>query len=211
MDFFALFFALFFLVFWISFPQNRLPGLFSSSLALLAGGVFALVRYLLIAEPRFHDFGWSLYGVALLFSILPPVVLFSAIFVLLRLLRVLVPVPGQNETDGWTVWLLLALVPYCAVFALVSAEPGTVKQLVLLPLLWVVQIVAIHFLVIRVTNTENVLLRILFAVAALAVPFLCAAVYRAWVAKELLGFVLFLLPLVAVFAASFLRYIRAKA
>jgi hypothetical protein len=63
----------------------------------------------------------------------------------------------------------------------------------------------------RITNAAHVLLRILCAVAALAVPFLCAAVYRAWVAKELLGFALFLLPLVAVFAASFLRYIRTKA
>jgi hypothetical protein len=211
MVFFALLFALFFLIFWISFPQNRLPGLLSTSLALLTGVGVALIRYLAGAEPRFHDFGWSLYGTALLFSLLPPVVLPSTVFVLLRRLRVLPPVPGQNEADGWAAWLLLALVTYCAVFALVSAEPGTVKQLVLLPLLWIVQIVTIHFLVIRVTNTENVLRRILFAVAAFAVPFLCAAVYRAWVAKELLGALLFLVPLVMVFAVSFLRYIRAKA
>jgi hypothetical protein len=208
---FALFFALFFLVLWVSFPQNRLPGLFSVSLALLAGGGFALIRYLLIAEPRFHDFERSLYGAALLFLILPPVVLFSAVFVLLRRLRILPPVPGQNEADGWAAWLLLANVPYGAVFALVSAEPGTVKQLILLPLLWVAQIVTIHFLVIRVAGAVKILPRILFAIIALAVPFLCAAIYRTWVAKELFRFALFLLPLIVIFAVSFLRYIRAKA
>jgi hypothetical protein len=208
---FALFFALFFLVFWISFPQNRLPGLFSVSLALLVGLMLALIRYLLIAEPRFHDFGWSLYTTALLFSILPPVLLFSAVYVLLRWLRVLAPVSGQDEADGWAVWLLLALIPYCAVFALVSAEPGTVKQLVLLPPLWVVQIVAMHFLAIRGAGAIKTSLRVLFAAAALAVPFLCAAVYWMWVAKELVGFALFLLPLIVVFVLSFLRYIRAKA
>jgi hypothetical protein len=211
MALFALIFALFFLIFWISFPQNRLPGLFSISLALLTGVGVALIRYLTGAEPRFHDFERSLYGTALLFSILPPVVLPSAVFVLLRRLRVLSPMPGQNEADGCAAWLLLALVPYCAVFALVSAEPGTVKQLVLLPLLWVIQIITIHFFAIRVMGTIKIFLRILFAAAALAVPFLCAAVYRAWVAKELVEALLFLLPLAVVFVLYFLRHIRAKA
>jgi hypothetical protein len=197
---FALLFALFFLIFWVSFPQNELPGLFSISLALLTGAFWALVRYLVVAEPRFHDFGQSLYGTALTASLLPPVVLPAVVYVLLRRLRVL-----ADEAGGWAAWLLLAMIPYCAVFALAPAEPGTVKQLVLLPLLWMVQIIGIHFFIRGISGMAHLLLRVLFVAGALAVPFLCAAVYWAWAAKEPVWFVLLLLPLEAVFAGYFIR------
>jgi hypothetical protein len=200
---FALLFALFFLIFWVSFPQNELPGIFSISLALLTGAFVALVRYLVVGEPRFHDFGWSLYGAALAASLLPPVVLPSAVFVLLRRLRVLSA--GADEAGSWAAWLLLAMIPYCAIFAFASAEPGTVKPLVLLPLLWAVQIIGMHFFIGRIPGAASLLRRVLFGAAALAVPFLCAAVYRAWVAKEPVWFVLLLLPLAAVFAGYFIR------
>jgi hypothetical protein len=200
---FALFFALFFLIFWVSFPQNELPGGFSISLALLTGTFWALARYLVVAEPRFHDFGRSLYGTALTASLLPPVVLPSAVFVLLRRLRVLAA--GADEAGSWAAWLLLAMIPYCAVFALASAEPGTVKPLVLLPLLWVVQIIVMHFFIERIWGTLHLLLRVFFGVLALAVPFLCAAVFWAWVAKEPVWFALLLLPLAVVFVWYFIR------
>jgi hypothetical protein len=200
---FALLFALFFLIFWVSFPQNELPGLFSISLALLTGAFVALVRYLVVAEPRFHDFGWSLYGTALTASLLPPVVLPSVMFVLLRWLRVLAA--GADEAGSWAAWLLLAMIPYCAVFALASADPGTVRPMVLLPLLWVVQISGMHFFIRCISGTAHLLSRVLFVAGALAVPFLCAAVYRAWVAKEPVWFALLLLPLVAVVAGYFIR------
>jgi hypothetical protein len=208
---FALLFAPVFLLFWISFPQNRLPGLFSVFLSLLTGGAFAAVRYLLGTEPRFYDFDRSLYGTALLFNILPPVALPSVVFFLLRWLHILAPeTDGPNKTGGWAAWLLLALIPYGVIFALSRTEPGTVKPLVLLPLLWVLQIVAAHFFVVRAFGRKKSLLRILLGLPSLAVPFLCAAVYRAWFAKEPFWFAFFLLPLVAVAALYFLldTYIR---
>jgi hypothetical protein len=204
---FALFFAPVFLLFWISFPQNRLPGLFSVFLSLLTGGVFAAVRYLLFAEPRFHDFGRSLYGTALLLSILPPVVLPSMVYFLLRWLHILPPPPdGPDKSGGWAAWLLLALIPYSVIFALSQPEPGMVKPLVLLPFLWVVQIVAAHFFVVWAFGTKKILLRFLFGLPSLAVPFLCAAVYWAWFAKELFRFALFLLPLAVVAVLYFLLH-----
>jgi hypothetical protein len=208
---FALLIAPVFLLFWISFPQNRLPCLLSVVLSLITGGVFAAVRYLLGAEPRFHDFGRSLYGTILLFSIVPPVVLPSAVFFLLRWLHILPPGPDRpDKTGGWAAWLLFALIPYGVIFALSQPEPGTVKPLVLLPFLWVVQIVAAHFFVVRAFSTKKILLRVLFGLSGLAVPFLCAAAYRAWFAKESFRFVLFLLPLAVITVLYFVLHTYSR-
>jgi hypothetical protein len=201
---FALFFAPLFLLFWVSFPRHKPPHLFSAAAALLTGAVSASVRYLLIDGPRFHDFGLPFYGVVLGFEILPPIALPTVVFVLLRQMRVLSARSEADNSGGWTAWLLTALVPYNVIFALSSPDAGTVKALVLLPLLWAGQIVAVHFFVARIAGTGNVLLRVLLTAAAFAVPFLGAAVYGAWFAKDLLWFLGLLLPLAVVCVLAFL-------
>lgn len=188
------------MVFWVSFPQNRLLSVFSAGAACLTGAVLALVRYVLIAEPRVRSYGWPLYAAALLFHVLPPVALSSAVFGLLGRLRVISPEPS----GAWASWLLIALVPYEAVFALSAPEPGTVKALVLLPVLWVTMIVVLRFFHIRITKIRaagaaRILARVLFGVSAIAVSSLGAAAYFAWFTKETVLPAAFLLPL-AVFA-----------
>jgi hypothetical protein len=204
MVFFSLLFAAVFLVFWFSFPQNRLPCLVSVAVSCLTGTVLALVRYLFIAEPRVHNYGLSLYGTALLAHILPPVALSSAAFFLLRWARILPPEKdGADKTGGWASRLLFALVPYSAVFTLSSPEPGTVKALVLLPVLWVAVITVTRFFALRAV-AAGIALRILLVPAILAVPCLGAAVYCAWFAKETLLLAAFLLPLAALAVLHFL-------
>ncbi|MDR0639093.1 MAG: hypothetical protein LBG27_09405 [Spirochaetaceae bacterium] len=195
MGLFSLLFAVVFVVFWVSFPQNRLLSVFSAGTACLTGAVLALIRYVVVTEPRVHDYGWPLYIAALLFHVLPPVALFSAVFGLLGRLHVI-----SAECGGaWASWLLTALVPYGAVFALSAPEPGTVRALVLLPVLWVTVIVVIRFFHIRAVCAAHILARIFFAVCILAIPFLGAAAYFAWFAKETVLLAVFMLPL-AVFA-----------
>jgi hypothetical protein len=189
---FGLFFAPLFLLFWISFPQNRTLSLFQAALALFMGTALASFRYLLLSEPRFRDFGPSLYGGSLLFNIMPPTVVLGAAFLLLkrRLLRYM-------RGGGGTVWLLCALVPYGAVFAL-SVEPGTVRPQVLMPLLWIMTILGMSFFyrrAVRAASGGKIALRALFIVLASAVPLLAAAVNWAWYAKEPVWHGGFLVPL----------------
>ena len=209
MGLFSLLFAAVFLVFWVSFPQNRLPSVFSAGAACLSGAVLALIRYVVIAEPRARDFGWPLYAAALLLHVLPPVALLSVVFGLLGRLRVI-----PAEDDGWATWLLLALVPYGAIFALTSPEPGTVKALALLPVLWVTMIVVIRFFYIRIRTTAAGIraigaARIFFGAAVIAVPFIGAAAYYAWFAKETFLLAAFTLPLVVFAVLHFLLDYKA--
>ncbi|MDR1470225.1 MAG: hypothetical protein LBT00_13150 [Spirochaetaceae bacterium] len=204
MGLFSLLFAAVFVVFWVSFPQNRRLSLFQAATACLAGAVLALIRYVVIAEPRLRDYGRPLFAVALLFHVLPPVALSSAVFCLLGRLGVI-----SAEHDGWASWLLLALVPYGLIFALVPPEPGTVKALVLLPFLWITMIVVMRFFHIRAVRTRHIAVRILFAVCMLIPPFLGAAAYYAWFAKETVLLICCVLPLAAFAVVHFLLDYRA--
>jgi hypothetical protein len=213
MVFFGLFFPLFFLLFWVSFPQNRRLGFFSSLAAFLTGMILALIRYLVIVEPRVHDFGWSLYGIALLFHLMPPVVLSLAVLFPIRRLCV---IPAENDggadkAGGWATRLFIALVPYSMIFTLTAAEPGTVKPLVLLPLLWVMSVITMHFFYIRVAAASRLLPRALFAALALAVPFCLAGVYQAWFAKDVILCILFFLPSAVLSGLHFILDYRAAA
>jgi hypothetical protein len=204
---FSLLFTAVFVVFWVSFPQNRLSSLSAAAAACLSGVVLALVRYVVIAEPRIHDYGWSLFTVALLFHVLPPVALSWGVYCLLRRLGV---IPAGND-GGWTSWLLLALVPYEAIFALMPPEPGTVKALALLPCLWVTTIVAMRFFHVRIRTVcaARILVRILCAAGILVLPFLGAAAYFAWFAKETVLPAVCMLPLVVLAVLHFLLDYRA--
>jgi hypothetical protein len=197
---FGLLFVPLFLLFWISFPQNRMLSLSQAALALFTGTALASIRYLLFGEPRFRDFGPSLYGGALLGNIMIPTVVQGAVFFLLkRLYRPLRHAQGGGPggSGGETVWLLCALVPYSAVFAL-SVEPGTVKPQVLMQLLWIMTILGVSFFytqAVRAASGGKRMLWILFVLLAAAVPFLAAAVNWAWYAKEPVLFGGFLAPL----------------
>jgi hypothetical protein len=204
---FSLLFAAVFVVFWVSFPQNRLPSL-SSAAACLSGVVIALVRYAVIAEPRVHNYGWSLFAVALLFHVLPPVALSWVVYCLLGR-----AIPAGND-GGWASWLLLALVPYGAIFALMPPEPGTVKALALLPCLWVTMIVAMRFFHMRAIRPKavgaaRIALRILCALAILVLPFLGAAAYFAWFVKETVLLAVCMLPIAVLAVLHFLLDCRA--
>jgi hypothetical protein len=215
MGIFSLLFAAVFVVFWGSFPQNRLLSLFQAAAACLTGTILALVRYVLIVEPRVPGYGRPLYVFVLLFHILPPVALSWAVFFLLRRGHALpLEKDGMDKTGSWASWLLLALVPYGVIFAALPPEPGRAKALVLLPFLWVTMIVAMRFFHIRAirpraAGAARIVLRILFALAILAVPFLGAADYYAWFAKETVLMAGFLLPLAAIAVLHFLLDYRA--
>jgi hypothetical protein len=209
---FSVLFPAVFVVFWLSFPQNRVPSLFSAATACLSGVVLALIRYAVIAEPRVHGYGRTLFAVALLLHVLPPVALSSAVFCLLGRLGVIQAEAGDN--GGWASWLLLALVPYGVIFALTPPEPGTVKALVLLPCLWVTMIVAARFFHIRIVRIRavgmaRVAARILCAAGILALPFLGASAYCAWFAKETVLLAAFMLPSAAFAVPHFLLDYKA--
>jgi hypothetical protein len=211
---FSLLFTAVFVVFWFSFPQNKLPTLFQVVTACLTGTILALVRYVFIAEPRVRGYGWPLAAVVLLFHVLPPIVLPSVVFALsVRRGHARGILAGDG---GWASWLLLALIPYGAIFAASLPEPGTGRALVLLPFLWVTMIVVMRFFHTRAIRTRaaglaHIALRILFTACMLAVPFLGAAAYYAWFAKETFLMAGFLLPLAVIAVFHFLLDYRAAA